>query len=98
MASATSQINRVGIFNAFIPHHDPRDHDDTRISVGPDSFADVSLIDPSVVDPSWESVNLPPVAVSGFDGPSSNLLAKAAKAPLRLQWGAPINHVYAFVA
>ena len=61
VASATSQINRVGGFSAFIPHRDPKDHDDTRITVGPDSFADVSLIDPSVVDPSWESVDLPPV-------------------------------------
>ena len=50
------------------------------------------------IDPSWESVDLPPVAVSGFDGLSSNLLVKAVKVPLRLQWGAPINHVYAFVA
>ena len=98
VASATSQINRVGVFNAFIPHRDPSDHNDTRITVGPDSFADVSLIDPSVVDPSWESVDLPPVSVSGFDGLSSNLLVKAVKVPLRLQWGAPINPVDAFVA
>ena len=88
----------MGIFNAFIPHCDPSDHDDTCITVGPDLFADVSLIDPSVVDPSWESVDLPPVAVSGFDGLSLNLLVKAVQVPLRLQWGAPINHGYAFVA
>ena len=29
VASATSQINRVGVFNTFIHHRDPRDHDDT---------------------------------------------------------------------
>ena len=75
VAPATSQINRVGCFNALVPHCDPNDHDNSciDITVGPDSFANMSLIDPSVVDLSWESIDLPPISVSGVDGLSSNL-------------------------
>ena len=70
VAQAMSRINRVGVFNAFIPRPDLSNHDDVRVTVGPDTFADISLIDPSIVDPMWDTVDLPPVSVSGFDGPS----------------------------
>ena len=36
--------------------------------------------------------------MSGFDGPSSSLLVRAVRVPFRLQGGAPVNHIYAFVA
>jgi hypothetical protein len=98
VAQAISRINRVGVFNAFIPRPDLSNHDDIRVTVGPDTFADISLIDPSIVDPSWDAIDLPPISVSGFDGPSSSLLVRAVRVPLRLQWGAPVNHIYAFVA
>ena len=94
VAPAVSSFNRVGVFNGFIPSSD---RDDTRVTIGPDSFADVSLVHPDIVDPSWETVSLPPMSVSGYNGVPGSLLVTAVKVPLRLQWGAPVIHVYAYV-
>ena len=32
VAQAISRINRVGVFNAFIPRPDPSNHDDVRVT------------------------------------------------------------------
>ena len=98
VAQAISRINRVGVFNAFIPRLGSSSHDDVRVTVGPDTFADISLVDPSIVNPAWDTIDLPPISVSGFDGPSSSLLVRAVRVPLRLQWEGSVNHIYAFVA
>ena len=44
--SSSASINVVGVFNLFLGTDV---HDATRITVGPDTFADISLISPDVV-------------------------------------------------
>lgn len=88
-------LNKVGAFNAFTGVDTDQEQ---RISVGPDTFADVSLVSASVIQPTWESVTLPPVEVSGIGGLSLQPLKKAVQIPLRLQWGAPVVHLWAYVA
>ena len=67
VAPAVASLNRVSVVNGFIPSPQA-DRDDTRVTVGPDSFADVSFIHPDIVDLSWDTVSLPPISVSGYNG------------------------------
>ena len=84
----------MGVFNAFTGS---TLDDKSRLTVGPDSFADVSIISPNKVDPSWDTVNMPPIGISGVGGGKAAPLTTAVKIPLQLQWGAPVCHVYAYV-
>ena len=91
---SSGSINRVGVFNAFVGADM---HSSERITVGPGTFADVSFISPARVDPAWEVVSLPPLKVTGIGGPAPPV-TRAVKIPLRLQWGAPLTCVYAYVS
>ena len=97
LCSATSSspsINVVGVFNSFLGTDV---HDATRITVGPDTFADVSLISPDVVQTHWKRVQMPPMSVSGIGGLAPTI-SEAVQVPLQLQWGARPVYVYAYVA
>ena len=95
VCSATTSVNVVGVFNSFVG---TGINDATRITVGPDTFADVSLISPTAVNPAWKRVSLPPMGVTGIGGRAS--ITDTVQIPLQLQWGAqPVCvHVYAYVA
>ena len=56
-----SRCGLVGVFNGFLESGD-------RITIGPDSFCDVSVISPDKVDPSWPRQPATPVALDGFGG------------------------------
>ena len=58
---------RVAVFNGFTgPTLDSK----TRLTIGPDSFADVSIIANDVDDPTWQTVEVTPIAVKGIGGPA----------------------------
>ena len=88
-------INNVGVFNAFAGS---KLFDSTRLTVGPDSFADLTLITPDKVDPTWETVSVGPIKMSGIGGQAPAPIITAVKVPLRMQWGAAPAEVYAYVA
>ena len=65
---------------------------DKRVTVGVDTWCEVSVIDPSVVDPSWERVPLEDLDVFGIGGLVPDHFEGAAIVPLRHRWMAPVRH------
>ena len=88
-----ASANRVGVFNAFCGVDL---HSATRLTVGPDSFADVSLISPDKVSPEWKTTQMAPMSVTGIGGKAD--LVTSVEIPMRLQWGAPLILIHAYVA
>ena len=66
--------------------------DDKRITVGVDTWCEVSVIDPSVVDPSWERVPLADLDVCGIGGLVPDHFEGAVIVPLCHRWMAPERH------
>ena len=65
-----------------------------RITVGPDTFADVSLISPTAVDPAWKRISLLPMGVTGIGGRAE--MTDTVQISLQLQWGAKPVDVYTY--
>ena len=63
--SSSASVNVVGVFNSFLGTDV---HDVTRITVGPDTFADISFISPDVVQTHGKRVPMTPMSVSGIGG------------------------------
>ena len=79
----------VGVFNSFLPSG-------ARVTVGPDSFCDVSMIAPHRVDPAWASQKVPhPIWLDGIGGHTA--LDTIVEVPLQLQWNAPIDTLFMYV-
>ena len=87
--------DNVGVFNAF---SGVEALTAKRQTIGPDSFSDITLISQAKVDPSWKQFSLPPISLVGIGGKPKESVVKAVMVPLRLQWGAPITHIVAYVA
>ena len=66
------------------------------MTVGPDSFCDVSMIAPHRVDPAWASQKVPhPIWLDGIGGHTA--LDTIVEVPLQLQWGAPTDTLFMYV-
>ena len=65
---------------------------DKRITVGVDTWCEVSVIDPSVADSSWERVPLADLDVCGIGGIVEDHFEGAVIVPLRHRWMAPERH------
>ena len=62
--------------------------------VGPDTMADVTLISPSKVDPSWHRYSAGTVHMQGIG--YGNATEKVT-VPIRQQWGATVDYIDAFI-
>ena len=90
--------SRVAVFNGFTGSTGTLDNK-TRLTIGPDSFADVSIIAEDAVDPTWQTVEVAPIAVKGIGGPAKpTQLTTAVRIPLQLQWAAQTVFVYAYIS
>jgi hypothetical protein len=69
----------------------------TRLTVGPDSFADITIIRPSCVDKQWTTVKVKPVSVAGIGGLCPTPMDTAVRVPIRLQYGSALSYIYAYV-
>ena len=79
----------VGVFNGFLPSG-------SRLTIGPDTFCDVSMIDPAKVDPTWPSRKVTsPMWLNGIGGTAA--LDTVVLVPVRLQWGAPVDTLLMYV-
>ena len=92
-AATPQHTHTVGVFNAFTGK---APHSSHRITVGPDSFADITLIAPAAVHPKWNTVTVPQFSVRGIGGLSSPV-STAVQVPIRLQYGAPLTYIYAYI-
>ena len=88
-----ASVNVVGVFNSFAG---TTLDNASRITVGPDTFADISLISPEKFQPHWNRVTLPPMGVPGIGG-QAPAITEAVQVPLQLQWGAKPVYVYAYI-
>ena len=70
----------MGVFNAFTGK---ASHSSHRITVGPDSFADISLIAPAAVHPKWNTVTVPQFSVRGIGGLSSPVSTRRTNPHIR---------------
>ena len=57
-----------------------------------DTWCEVSVIDPSVVDPSWRRVPITDLHVFGIGGLVPDHFVVAAEVPLRHRWMAPVRY------
>ena len=85
-------LKRIGVFNAFAGI-DPLSPN--RLTALPDTGADITMISPSAIDPSWDKVSVPGVSVTGVGGLAPDLATTAVKVPIRLQWGSTLIYIYA---
>ena len=86
-------INSVRVFNAFTAGPLASR---SRMTVGPDTFADITLISKDAVKDEWRRIDVPPITLDGIGGQSAPVV-QAVRVPLHLQWGAPAVHIYAFI-
>ena len=91
-ATCSSAMNGVGVFNAFAGDDA---HSASRLTVGPDSFSDVTLVAPNKVDPSWQQLHVPPIPYAGIGGLAPQDLTTAVRIPIRMQWGSPLAYICA---
>ena len=87
--SGPATSGNVGVFNAFLPSGH-------RVTVGPDTFCDVSMISPAQVDPAWPATKVnDPLWLNGIGG--TTVCDTVVQVPLRLQWGAPTDTLLMYV-
>ena len=88
-SGAAAAGGNVGVFNAFLLSGQ-------LLTVGPDTFCDISMISPSKVDPAWLSTRVAdPLWLDGIGGNTS--CDVVVQVPLRLQWGAPVDSLLMYV-
>ena len=96
MPASVDTSTRVGVYVAFVPDSS---HPFTltkarNIVVGPDSLSDLSIISKTAVDPTWERIPMS-TSATGVGGRAS--FAEAVIVPIRMQWGATLDHIVAYV-
>ena len=96
MPASTESSTRVGVYVAFVPDSDNPFTltNSRRIVVGPDSLSDLSIISQAAVDPTWERIPMS-TSATGVGGQAS--FAEAVVVPVRMQWGAALDHIVAYV-
>ena len=90
-----SVTDNVVVFNGFVGNDK---HNATRVTIGPDTFSDITLIPAKQVHPDWKQFTLPPISLVGIGGKKTDAVVQAVQVPLRLQWGAPVTHIVAYIA
>ena len=83
---------KVGVYSGFI---DDANH--TRVTIGPDSFSELSWVSPTIVDPSWPHMDVPPRQVVGV-GANVAMTSTAVQVPVRQQWQAAVDYLWCHVA
>ena len=79
----------VGVFNGFLSSG-------KRVTVGPDTFCDVSMITPECVDPTWPTQKVQhPIWLDGIGGHAA--LDTVVEVPIQLQWAAPTDTLLMYV-
>jgi hypothetical protein len=79
---------RAEAYVAFCDH-------DTSIITGVDTYAEISIIRSSRVNPAWEMIDGPPLPLDGIGGRVT--VSKRVRVPMRQQWGAQMDYVEAFI-